>query len=76
MCKISVLGIPWCSLNNAGHPTIRLLYVTPELVLTETFRRTLETIFRQGELSRIAIEYVDTGADPFYREFESSRMTF
>ena len=34
----------------------RLLYVTPELVLTETFRRTLETIYTQGELSRIAID--------------------
>ena len=34
----------------------RLLYVTPELVLTETFRQTLETIYRQGELSRIAID--------------------
>ena len=34
----------------------RLLYVTPELVLTETFRRTLETIYSQGELSRIAID--------------------
>ena len=34
----------------------RLLYVTPELVLTETFRRTLDTIYSQGELSRIAID--------------------
>ena len=34
----------------------RLLYVTPELVLTETFRRTLETIYNQGELARIAID--------------------
>ena len=34
----------------------RLLYVTPELVLTETFRRTLETIYSQGELARIAID--------------------
>ena len=34
----------------------RLLYVTPELVLTETFRRTLEIIYSQGELSRIAID--------------------
>ena len=76
MCKIRVLGIPRCSLNNVGHPTTRLLYVTPELVLTETFRRNLETIFCQGELSRIAIEYVDMRSDPFYREFESSRMTF
>ena len=34
----------------------RLLYVTPELVLTETFRQTLKTIYHQGELSRIAID--------------------
>lgn len=39
-----------------GHPTTRLLYVTPELVQTETFRRTLKTIYTQGELSRIAID--------------------
>ena len=39
-----------------GHPMTRLLYVTPELILTETFRRTLETIYKQGELSRIAID--------------------
>ena len=75
MCKIKVLGTPWRSLNNVGHPTTRLLYVTPELLLTETFRRNLETIFCQGELSRIAIEYVDMGADPFSREFGLSRMT-
>lgn len=34
----------------------RLLYVTPELVLTESFRRVLGTIYTQGELSRIAID--------------------
>ena len=43
-------------MRNEGHPTTRLLYVTPELVLTETFRRTLEIIYSQGELSRIAID--------------------
>lgn len=42
--------------NTIGHPTTRLLYVTPELVLTDAFRRTLETIYKQGELSRIAID--------------------
>lgn len=41
---------------NAGHPTARLLYVTPELVLTEYFRGVLATIYRQGELARIAID--------------------
>ena len=39
-----------------GHPTTRLLYVTPELILTESFRIVLDTIYRQGELSRIAID--------------------
>ncbi|KAL1854294.1 hypothetical protein Plec18170_005058 [Paecilomyces lecythidis] len=40
----------------SGHPRIRLLYVTPELCLTETFRRTLKTMHSQGELKRIAID--------------------
>ncbi|GAD93214.1 RecQ family helicase RecQ, putative [Paecilomyces variotii No. 5] len=40
----------------SGHPRIRLLYVTPELCLTETFRRTLKTMHSQGELNRIAID--------------------
>ncbi|KAJ9229857.1 hypothetical protein DTO169E5_8685 [Paecilomyces variotii] len=40
----------------SGHPIIRLLYVTPELCLTETFRRTLKTMHAQGELKRIAID--------------------
>ena len=39
-----------------GHPTTRLLYVTPEFILTESFRKVLGTIYRQGELSRIAID--------------------
>lgn len=40
----------------SGHPRIRLLYVTPELCLMETFRRTLKTMHAQGELKRIAID--------------------
>ncbi|KAE8353901.1 P-loop containing nucleoside triphosphate hydrolase protein [Aspergillus coremiiformis] len=40
----------------SGHPRTRLLYVTPELCQTETFRRNLQTIHSQGELSRIAID--------------------
>lgn len=39
-----------------GHPRTRLLYVTPEFCLTETFRRHLKTIYEQGELARIAID--------------------
>ena len=34
----------------------RLVYVTPELVLTDSFRRVLGKIYTQGELSRIAID--------------------
>lgn len=40
----------------SGHPRTRLLYVTPELCQTETFRRNLMTIHSQGELRRIAID--------------------
>lgn len=39
-----------------GHPRTRLLYVTPEYTLTETFRKHLLTVYTQGELSRIAID--------------------
>ncbi|GKZ21839.1 hypothetical protein AbraIFM66951_009403 [Aspergillus brasiliensis] len=40
----------------SGHPRTRLLYVTPELCQTEGFRRNLQTIHRQGELIRVAID--------------------
>ncbi|RAH56962.1 RecQ family helicase RecQ [Aspergillus piperis CBS 112811] len=40
----------------SGHPKTRLLYVTPELCQTEGFRRNLQTIHRQGELIRVAID--------------------
>ncbi|KAM0803236.1 P-loop containing nucleoside triphosphate hydrolase protein [Usnea florida] len=71
VAALRAAGIPVATINSStptaerrdilkdlcsGHPTTRLLYVTPELVLTETFRRNLETIFSQGELSRIAID--------------------
>lgn len=39
-----------------GHPHARLIYVTPELVFTESFRRVLGTIYTQGEFCRIAID--------------------
>ena len=39
-----------------GHPLTRLLYVTPEYTLTESFRTHIKTIQSQGELSRIAID--------------------
>ncbi|KAJ5570949.1 Helicase C-terminal [Penicillium sp. DV-2018c] len=39
-----------------GHPFTRLLYVTPELCLTDNFRRRLLTVHKQGQLIRIAID--------------------
>ncbi len=33
-----------------------MLYVTPELVLTESFRNVLKIVYKHGELSRIAID--------------------
>ena len=39
-----------------GHPTIRILYVTPELLQTENFRRRLLIVHRQGQLIRVAID--------------------
>ncbi|KAI9829204.1 MAG: hypothetical protein M1826_005799 [Phylliscum demangeonii] len=39
-----------------GHPTTRLLYVTPEYCATASFRRQLQTVHRQRELARIAID--------------------
>ena len=46
----------WLISTYSGHPHTRLIYVTPELVLTESFRRVLGIIYNQGELSRIAID--------------------
>lgn len=40
----------------SGHPRTRLLYVTPELCQTESFRRNLTIVHRQGQLTRIAID--------------------
>lgn len=39
-----------------GHPRTRLLYITPEFTLTESFRRHMQEIHAQGELARIAID--------------------
>lgn len=39
-----------------GHPRTRLLYITPEYTLTESFRRHMQAIYSQGELARIAID--------------------
>ena len=39
-----------------GHPSTRLIYVTPELCATASFRNLLTTIHQQGQLTRIAID--------------------
>ncbi|KAH8144272.1 uncharacterized protein LAJ45_11756 [Morchella importuna] len=39
-----------------GHPKNRLLYVTPELCATQSFRRKLALVYRQRELNRIVID--------------------
>ena len=39
-----------------GHPRTRLLYVTPELCLTDGFRKHLHTVYGQNELVRFAID--------------------
>lgn len=39
-----------------GHPHIRLLYVTPELCMTERFRKVLRRLHQQGQLIRVAID--------------------
>ena len=39
-----------------GHPRTRLLYITPEYTLTESFRRHMQAIHAQGELARVAID--------------------
>ncbi|KAJ5342007.1 hypothetical protein N7541_011131 [Penicillium brevicompactum] len=39
-----------------GHPSTRILYVTPELLQTENFRRRLLIVHRQRQLVRVAID--------------------
>jgi hypothetical protein len=41
---------------NCGHPRIRLLYITPELASKAVFRKTLQKIYRNGELNRFVID--------------------
>ncbi|OAP56609.1 hypothetical protein AYL99_08721 [Fonsecaea erecta] len=39
-----------------GHPTTKLLYVTPELCAQDRFRKLIIKIHRQGQLVRIAVD--------------------
>ena len=41
---------------NCGHPRTRLLYVAPEKASTAYFRKSLQKIYRNGELSRFVID--------------------
>ncbi|KAJ5907772.1 hypothetical protein N7495_000454 [Penicillium taxi] len=40
----------------SGHPRTRLLYVTPELCQMDSFRRNLQVVHQQGQLTRVAID--------------------
>lgn len=39
-----------------GHPKTRLLYITPESCALDYVRRHLETVYRQGEFARLAVD--------------------
>ncbi|OOQ82152.1 putative RecQ family helicase RecQ [Penicillium brasilianum] len=69
--SLQAIGVPVQTINSStplaerrlimddmlsGHPRTRLLYVTPELCQTDSFRRNLSTVHRQGQLTRIAID--------------------
>ncbi|KAJ5673862.1 hypothetical protein N7462_009301 [Penicillium macrosclerotiorum] len=68
---LQAIGVPVSTINSStplaerrvimddmlsGHPRTRLLYVTPELCQTDSFRRNLQTVHRQGQLTRVAID--------------------
>lgn len=68
---LEALGVPVATVNSntpaserraimedlfSGHPKTRLLYVTPELCQTENFRRNLQVIHGQGQLTRVAVD--------------------
>lgn len=93
---LQAIGVPVTTINSntsiaerrlitedllSGHPRTRLLYVTPELCQTQSFRRNLMIAHSQGELTRIAIDEAhcisEWGHDfrPAYKELSWFRRT-
>ncbi|KAH7102811.1 ATP-dependent DNA helicase [Auriculariales sp. MPI-PUGE-AT-0066] len=41
---------------SSGHPRTRLVYIAPEGLLQDRFRKLLQTVYRQGELNRFVVD--------------------
>lgn len=39
-----------------GHPEIRLLYVTPEMLLSDKHRSTFDTAYAQKQIARLVVD--------------------